>query len=53
MQCQECNGDLTQDDEIDNTIIAADSCQINFMCVNEDCKAHFIIEFSPIDINPA
>lgn len=53
MQCPDCNSDLTQDDEVDNTCIAAESCQINFKCTNPLCEGHFIIEFAPIDIAPA
>lgn len=53
MQCPECNSDLTQDDELDSTNISASCCHINFMCTNNDCEQHFIIEFTPIDINPA
>ncbi len=50
MQCPECNSNLEEDDEIDTSVIDADSCQINFKCINEDCAKHFCVEFSPIDI---
>lgn len=51
MNCLKCGSELDQDGDIDTAVIDSESCTHNFKSTNEDCRAHFEIEFHAVEIN--